>query len=174
MLCPRMDDAALKFVRGLRAVREYTPEPVADDALTTILEVGRWTSTGGNRQPHEILVVRDADVRARFAEWGAKPAGPAPLVLLLVTASEQSAFDEGRLAERLALAARACGLGSCIATLKNDGPDLAKQLLGIPEDRRARTVVTIGHTDTEARKALPKQGAAARKPLDEFAHYDRY
>jgi nitroreductase len=169
-----MNDDALKFVSGLRAVREYTPQPVPDEAVTAILEVGRWTSTGGNRQPHEIVVVKDADIRSKFAEWGAKPAGPAPLVLLLVTASEQSAFDEGRLAERLALAARACGLGSCIATLKNDGPDLAKKLLGIPEDRRARTVVTIGQTDVEARKALPKQGAAARKPLAEFAHFDRY
>jgi nitroreductase len=169
-----MDDTALKFVRGLRAVREYTPEPVSDADLQAILEVGRWTSTGGNRQPHEVLVVRDASVRQKFADWGAKPAGPAPLVLLLVTATEQSAFDEGRLAERFALAARACGLGSCIATLKNEGPDEAKKLLGIPDERRARTLVTIGHTDSEARKALPKQGAAARKPLAEFAHFDRY
>jgi nitroreductase len=94
--------------------------------------------------------------------------------VLIVTASEQSAFDEGRLAERLALAARAVGLGSCIATLKNDGPELAKQLLGIPADRRARTLVTIGHPDVDARKALPRQGAAARKPMTEFAHFDRY
>ena len=70
-------------------------------------------------QPHEIVVIRDHDVQNKFAEWGAKPAGPAAAVLLIVTAGEQSAFDEGRVAERLALAARACGLGSCIATLKN-------------------------------------------------------
>ena len=169
-----MDDDALKFLRNLRAVREYLPEPVSDDAVNAILEVGRWTSTGGNRQAHEVLVVRDAGVRQKFAEWGAKPAGPAPLVILIITAGEQSAFDEGRVAERLALAARACGLGSCVATLKNEGPDEAKKLLGIPEDRRARTLVTIGHTDVEARKALPKQGAAARTPLAEFAHFDHY
>ena len=66
-----------------------------------------------------------------------------------------------------------CGLGSCIATLKDQGPDAAKQLLGIPSERRARTVVTIGHTDTEARRALPK-AAQARKPITEFAHWDRY
>ncbi len=77
------------------------------------------------------------------------------------------------LAERLALAARACGLGSCIATLKNEGPDVAKQLLGIPAELRARTLVTIGHTDTAARRALPK-AAQARKPIGEFAHWDRY
>ena len=168
-----MKDDFLNFLRNLRAVREYTPEAVSQDAIDEILEVGRWTSTGGNRQPHEVVVVRDKGVKGKFAEWGAKPAGPAAVALLIVTANETSAFDEGRVAERLALAARACGLGSCIATLKNEGPDAAKVLLGIPTDRRARTLVTIGHTDVEARRALPK-AAQARKPMTEFAHCDRY
>ena len=171
-----MTDAAehLKFVRGLRAVREFTPEPVDDSTLNEILEVGRWTSTGGNRQPTEVVVVRDRSVLQKFAEWGAKPGGTSAVSLLLVSSSPQAVLDEGRMAERLALAARACGLGSVIATLKNEGPDEAKKLLGIPEDRRAVAIVAIGHTDREARKALPKQGAAARKPMTEYAHFDRF
>jgi nitroreductase len=164
----------LAFLRGLRAVREFTPEPVDDAALNEILEVGRWTSTGGNRQPTEVVVVRDRNVLNKFAEWGAKPGGASALSLLLVSSSPQAVLDEGRMAERLALAARACGLGSVIATLKNEGPDEAKKLLGIPEDRRAVVIVAIGHTDREARKGLPKQGAAARKPMAEFAHFDRF
>jgi nitroreductase len=166
-------DDFLKFLRGLRAVREYTPEPVPQAALYEILEVGRWTSTGGNRQNHDVVVVRDRDILHKFAEWGAKPAGPAAAALLIVTTSDAAAFDEGRVAERLALAARALGLGSCIATLKDNGPDAAKELLGIPPERRARTLVAVGHTDIEARRALPK-AAQARKPISEFAHWDRY
>ena len=173
ILSDRMKDDFLKFLRNLRAVREYTREQVSQEALDEILEVGRWTSTGGNRQPHEVVVVRDSDVLGKFAQWGAKPAGPAAAALLIVTANETSAFDEGRVAERLALAAKACGLGSCIATLKNEGPDAAKQLLSIPAERRALTLVTIGHTDSEARRALPK-AAQARKPMNEFAHWERY
>jgi nitroreductase len=165
-------DDFLKFLRGLRAIREYTPEPVSQSAIDDILEIGRWTSTGANRQPHEVVVVRDPDVKRKFAEWGAKPAGPASVALLIVTVDE-AAFDEGRVAERLALAARAYGLGSCVATLKNEGPDAAKQLLGIPAARRAQTLVAIGHTDIEARRALPK-APQARKPMTEFAHWDRY
>jgi nitroreductase len=168
-----VNDDQLKFLRSLRAVREYTPAPVSDEALQDILEVGRWTATGGNRQAHEVIVVRDPAVRAKFAAWGAKPAGPAQVALLIVTSSEHAVFDEGRVAERLALAAKACGLGSCVATLKNEGPEQAKQLLGIPADRRAQTMVTIGHTDVEARKALPK-AAQARRPMTEFAHFNHY
>jgi nitroreductase len=168
-----VSDELLKFLRGLRAVREFTPEPVSDQALQQILEIGRWTSTGGNRQGSEVIVVREPSVREKFAEWGAKPAAAAQVALLIVTTTEQGAFDEGRMAERLALAARALGLGSVVATLKNDGPDQAKQLLGIPADKRARSLVAISHTDEEARKALPRV-AQPRKPMDEFAHLDRY
>ena len=169
-----VDEENLKFLRGLRAVREFTPQPVDEAALKEILEVGRWTSTGGNRQGTEVVVVRDKNTLQKFAEWGAKPGGASAASLLLVTNSEQGVLDEGRYAERLALAARACGLGSVIATLKNEGPAEAKKLLGIPEDKRAVVIVALGHTDREARKALPKQGAAARKPLEQFAHFDKF
>ena len=168
------DEHLLSFLQRLRAVREYTPEPVDDATISSILEVARWTSTGGNRQPTQVVVVRDRGVLQKFAEWGARPGGSSAVSLLLVSDGDQAAFDEGRMAERIALAARACGLGSVIATLKNEGPDQAKRLLGIPEERRARTIVAIGHTDTEARRGLPRQGAAARRPMNEFAHWDRF
>lgn len=168
------NEEALKFLRGLRAVREFTPEGVDDAALNEILEVGRWTSTGGNRQPTEVVVVRDRGVLQKFADWGARPGGASALSLLLVSNSDHATLDEGRMAERLALAARACGLGSVIATLKNEGPAEAKKLLGIPEDKRSVVIVAIGHTDREARKGLPKQGAAARKPMTDFAHWDKF
>src|SRR5919202_1697708 len=136
----------LKFLRRLRAVREFLPEPIPRETIEEILEVGRWTSTGGNRQPTEVVVVQDPEVKRKFGEWGAKPAATAQVVLLLATANN-NILDEGRMAERLALASMACGLGSVIATLKNEGPDEAKKLLGIPEDRRSVVVVCIGKTD---------------------------
>ena len=163
----------LAFLRRLRAVKEYTSEPVSQQTIEAILEVGRWTGTSSNRQPTEVLVVRDPDVKRQLGEWGARPAATAAVVLLLVTAGEGSTFDEGRVAERLALAAAACRLGSTVATLKNDGPDAAKRLLGIPAERRAVTLVAIGHPDVEARRGHPKN-PQARKPMAEFAHWDRF
>jgi len=134
-----MDSASTdrtKFLRGLRAVREFTTEPVSDEVVNDILEVGRWTSTGGNRQGTEVVVIRDPTVKQKLGDWGAKPAANAAVVFLLVTEGDAGVLDEGRMAERLALAARAHGLGSIVNTLKNDGPAEVKKLLGIPEDRR--------------------------------------
>ena len=54
-------DDLLSFMCRLGAVRaEYTGEDVSQATLEDILEVGRWSATGGNRQPHEVIVVRDS------------------------------------------------------------------------------------------------------------------
>ena len=169
----------IKFLRNLRAVREYTAEPVPEDALRDILEVGRWSGSASNRQPVEIVVVRDQAVLQTIAEHGVRAAAGAPLALLVVTPGDPErrdleAFDNGRLVERLLLAAKAHGLGSNISTLKGDGPDIVKQKLGIPSERGIWTVVTIGKIDHEARKARAQSPTAGRKPNDDFVHWDRY
>ena len=165
------------FLCRLRAVKDYTAEPVSQEALDAILEVGRWTGTGSNRQSTEVVVIRDPAVKEKLGEWGAVPAATAAVVLLLVVHNDGSAMDEGRMAERLCLGAAAVRLGSTVATIKNEGPDEAKQLLGIPAEHRARTLVAIGHTDAEARRARlagPQRSPTGRKPLSEYAHYDRF
>src|SRR5262245_51283022 len=115
-------DDILRFLRRLRAVKDYTQEPIARSAIEAILEVGRWSGGGSNRRPWEVIVGRDPEVKEKFGEWGARPAATADTVLLIVTTSAASIFGEGRLAERLCLAAAAQGLGSTVATLKNEGP----------------------------------------------------
>jgi nitroreductase len=50
-------------IRTLRAVREYTDEPVSDDAIRAILDLAVCAPSGGNRQPWEFVVVRDAATR---------------------------------------------------------------------------------------------------------------
>ncbi len=172
-------DDLIKFLRNLRAVREYTSEAVSQDVIEKILEVGRWAGSASNWQPSEIVVVRDRGVLQLIGENGARPAGGAAAALLIVTAgdkerSDLESFDTGRLVERLLLAAKAVGLGANIATIKGEGPEIVKRTLGIPADRRVWTVVTIGHIDREARKARPQNPTAGRKTNDQFVHWDRY
>src|SRR3954467_10033699 len=105
-------DELLTFLRRLRAVKDYTSAPISQETIEAVLEVGRWTGTGGNRQPTEVVVVRDPEIKEKMGNWGARPAGNAAIVLLLVVANDASALDEGRMAERLCLGASAVGLGS--------------------------------------------------------------
>jgi nitroreductase len=169
----------IRFLRGLRAVRDYTPEPIPEDVLRDILEVGRWSGSSSNVQGTELVVVRDPAAKQRMSELGARPAAGAAAVLVVVTPGDAErrdleSFDNGRLVERLLLAAKAQGLGSNIATLKEDGPDVIKQTLGIPPERRIWTVVTLGYPDEAAHKARPKNPTAGRKPVENFVHWERY
>ena len=164
-------DERIKFLRRLRSTKAYTPEPVSSEVIDDILEVGRWSGSGGNRQPWDVIVVRDAEAKRKMGEWGANPAPTAAVVFLIVSNSDGAAFDEGRLAERLNLAALAHGLGSTVATLKGDGITAARELFGIPAERRSHTIVAVGHPDMEVRRARPAN-PQPRKPMDQFAHWE--
>lgn len=169
----------IRFLRGLRAVRDYTPDPIPDEVLRDILEVGRWSGSASNVQGTELVVVRDPQIKQRMSGLGARPAAGAVVVLVVVTPGDSErrdleVFDNGRLVERLLLAAKAHGLGSNIATLKEDGPDVIKEALGIPSEKRIWTVVTLGYADEAAHKARPKSPTAGRKPAENFVHWDRY
>jgi nitroreductase len=169
----------IRFLRGLRAVRDYTSDPIPDDVLNDILEVGRWSGSASNVQGNEVVVVRDRAILQRMSEVGVRPAAGAAAALVVVMNNDEArrdldSFDNGRLVERLLLAAKAVGVGSNIATLKEDGPDVIKEALGIPPEKRIWTVVTLGYTDEAAHKARPKSPTAGRKPATTFVHHDRY
>ena len=60
-----------------RAIRRFKPDPIPDEDLRHILESAIRAPSGGNRQPWHFVVVRDADLRAKFAPlyheaWWAK------------------------------------------------------------------------------------------------------
>ncbi len=169
----------IRFLRNLRAVRNYTPEQIPEDVLSDILEVGRWSGTASNRQGTEVVVVRDAQIMQRMSEAGARPAAGASVALVVVTPEsaerhDLNIFDSGRLVERLLLAADAHGVGSNIATLKEDGPEIIKQMLGIPAERRIWAVVTLGYVDEETHRTRPKSPTAGRKRVEDFVHWDSY
>jgi nitroreductase len=175
----RQDLNLIKLLRGLRAIREYTPEPIPEDALNDILEVGRWSGSASNKQPVELVIVRDPDVKQKITEHGVRAAAGAALAFVIVTPGDPDrhdleVFDDGRLTERLMLAATAHGLGSSVGTLKGDGPNVIKQALGIPAERRVWSIVTVGNTDWEARKARTQGPPPGRKAIADFAHWDRY
>jgi len=55
-------------IMTLRAIRRYTAEPVTDDEVLTCLRAARQAPSGGNIQPWQFLVVRDAATRAALGE----------------------------------------------------------------------------------------------------------
>jgi nitroreductase len=172
----RTAEDRIAFLRSLRAVRSFRPDPVPQEVVDDILEVVRWTGSGGNRQPWELVVIRDRETLRALAqvEGYANHLRGASLGIVLVMAGErptQETYDEGRLAERVMLAALAYGVGSSIGWIVGSGRDAAKEMLGIPENRTVRTTISLGYPDEEARRRRTGRG---RKPLSEIVHEERY
>ena len=168
------------FVRSLRAVRSYRPDPVPPETVAELLEVARWTGSAHNEQPWEVIVIRDRatlDALAAVGTWTKHLAGASLGIALVLPGVDPlaEAFDEGRLAERIMLAALGRGVGSCIAWF--DEPEgaveQAERLLGVPVDRTLRTVLALGYPE-ESRPSSAAKSGRARKSVTEFVHEERY
>jgi nitroreductase len=170
----------ITLLRRLRAVRQFRPGEIPQEALDAILDVARWSGSASNRQHWELVVVKDKKTLQALAQCeghlGHLAGAALGIVLVMAGApdlEEQETYDEGRLSERIMLAAEAYGIGSCIGWLRGQGYSQAKTLLGIPQERLVRTVLSLGYPDEEARAARPKR-TDARKLLPEIVHYERY
>jgi len=170
----------LAFLRRLHAVRLFRPDPVPQAIVDDLLRIARWSGSARNAQPWEFVLVRDRAMLQQLgaAEGHAQHVAGAALALVLVMAGTpermaQETFDEGRLSERIMLAAEVHGLGSCIGWWFNDGQTTVKHLLGIPPNKLVRTALSIGYADEDALRARPKP-AEARKPLAALVHEERY
>ena len=171
-------------LRRTRNTRAFGPSAVPAEALDGILEIARWTGSAGNQQPWQIIVVDDPAVIASLARTG--PNLPwladAPLVLALAIdrdAPGGGSFDEGRLAERVLTAARVFGLGAGLAWfLPGAARETASTILGVPDGYTVRTAIAIGEPDLAASRlelpAMPFPESAARKPLAELTHRNRF
>ncbi len=170
----------IALLRGLRAVRQFRPGAIPQEVVDAILEVARWSGSASNRQHWEFVVIRERETLQALAKcegYAGHMAGAALGMVLVMAGNpalvDQETYDEGRLSERIMLAAGAYGVGSSIGWLKGNGRKDAKTLLGIPQERLVRTVISLGYPDEEARRARPR-AANARKPLSELVHWERY
>jgi len=167
-----------RTLRSVRQTRDYRPDPVPEDVLLDILNVARWTGSVTNTQPWTFIVVTDADTKRRMAEAAPYTAhiGIAPVVIAVAREPKGSGadnFDEGRLAERIMIAARAHGLSAGLARARGEAQRVIGGLLGVPDELIVRTMVSIGHATDEGAKPKSAPGTA-RRPLGTFIRRERF
>jgi nitroreductase len=175
---PARDDDLTAVMRRVRAVRDFTDADVTDDQLEEILSVARWTGSAENRQPWRFVVIRTLETREALARLApnAGHLGRAPVDIAIVMPGDKSvldAFDEGRVTERILVAATAIGLASGMGWIPKESRDEACRLLGVPEGRLLRTVVAIGHPTKGTVRHRSRPGSV-RLPLDELVYRERW
>jgi len=161
---------AFEAVRTLLAVRNYQDKPVPDLVVQRIVEAGRLTGSGMNRQPWHFIVVRDKDMLRRLGALASS--GPyvtqAPLAVVVATDKTRFAVsDASRAIQSMLLTAWADGVGSNWVGF--GGLEQVKPLLDIPPALEVLAILPFGYPA----RAVGR-GKKQRKALREVAHLERY
>jgi nitroreductase len=171
--------SAIELIRSVRQIRQYSPDPVPDEVVHELLRVARWTGSSKNTQPWHFIVVTDRGQLRKLSQlrppinWLA--GAPIGIAIDLDGARPTAeSYDEGRVTERILIAAHSLGYGGGVAWYGEEAQETeAKRILGIPQERTARSMVMIGRaTSTKDPRPTPRRGG--RKPLSELVSYDRW
>ncbi len=161
-------------LRSKRDTRSYANEPIDREVLETVLDAARMAGSAKNMQPIRMVVVTEDADKVALKESGDYAAwiDNAP-VCVVVTAKADAGprrmFDVGRHAQNLMVAAHASGLASCPVTIHRQ--DVARSVLGIPDDVEPSMIVTLGAPGPDMG---PSPIAGPRLPLDDYVAEGRW
>lgn len=154
-----------------RDTREFNDDPVSEEDIHKLLQAARMAGSAKNSQLNRIIVVTDADDRAKLAKCGkfGDWLERAPVVFAFVVPKDGNRpFDVGRMAQNVLVTAHAMGLGSCPVTFHDQ--DCAREVLGLPDDHEAQMGVGVGHPAS----GEGKRESSPRIALDELVHWGRW
>lgn len=153
-----------------RDSRSYTTRTIDDQTLGRILQAGRMSGSSKNTQPWRFVVLREAKSREALAKCGqfATPMLAAPLAIAIVLSPGGGAFDAGRAAQNMMLAAWEQGITSCPVAMHDR--ECAAKTLGLPGEHIVAMVITFGYPESEE----SRHRGIARTPLSELVHYEKW
>jgi nitroreductase len=159
-----------------RNVRTFTNQPIPPADLDRILEAGRRAPSSQNWQPWNFVVVTD---RAQLTElagvfYGAHHVAHAAAAVAVVApvADNQfhrAQFDLGQATMSMTLAAADLGIGTCHAGVAD--LDLARRVLGLPEDRTWVLLLSLGYPGDRPLAPIRNPN---RRPFDDVVHRGRW
>lgn len=159
-------------IRTKRAVREFTAQPLSEEAMRAILNAGRRAQSSKNTQPWHFVAVRDREALRQLSECGtyAGHLAGAAFAVALIT-SQPDGFDIGQAASYMQLAAWELGIGSCIASMWE--PEQAKAVLGVPDDQHFTIAISFGYPAPKKDGSTnPKVGG--RRLFDEVVCWEHW
>ncbi|MBN1387554.1 MAG: nitroreductase family protein [Bacteroidales bacterium] len=176
----------LEMIISRQSERSYYDREIEKDKLERILEAGRMSPSACNSQPWKFIVVNEPVLKNKIAvAASARELGfnifvdQAPVLLVVVREKgkvisrvggtlkdkDYSLIDIGIAVENICLQSVAEGLGTCIIGWFNERK--VKELLGVPESKRAELIITLGYPSNPYR---PKR----RKNAEEVISYNGY
>jgi nitroreductase len=163
-------------ITSRRNVRSFADRPIPAADLDQILEAGRRSPSSQNWQPWDFILVTDRDkLRELAGVWrgAGHVAGAAAAIVVIGPAADnefhRAQLDLGQASMAMILAAADLGIGSCHAGVAD--VQLARRLLGFPQDRDWAFLISLGYP---ADRPLTPIKNPRRRPFGEVVHRDRW
>src|SRR5947199_8512957 len=133
-----------ELIRSKLAVRQFTDEPLSEEAIRTILNAGRRAQSSKNTQPWHFIAIGDRATLQQLAQCGAYAGhlAEAPFAVALIS-SVADGFDLGQAATNVQLAAWELGIGLGIASMHE--PKKTKAIFGIPQELHFDVALPFGY-----------------------------
>jgi nitroreductase len=177
---PPGDDPVWGAIASVRVVRDFADRPLEPAHLERILDAGRHAGSSKNLQRWTFIVCRDREHLRELSQVGpwAGHLARAALAIALVTPDPRASgaplsilWDLGRAAQNMVLVAWELGIGSVPATVYED--DLARRLLGYPEDQRCEYLLSFGYPADPTDLTRPAK-AGGRRDLEGMVREERW
>ncbi len=174
----RSDVDAWEPILARRNVRAYADRPIDAEHLDAILEAARRSPSSMNRQAWDLVAVTERERLRDLAQtWryaGHVAGSAATIALVIPTADDRDErdtlwYDVGQVTMSIMLAAAALGIGSSHASVGDQ--DLARRVLGLPDDRECAMLVALGHP---ADRPLAPIARPDRRAFDDVVHRERW
>jgi nitroreductase len=165
-------------IRSRRNVRQHGDRPIASEDLDRILEAGRRSPSSVNEQRWDFVLCTDREQLQELSKvWqgGWHVADSAATIVLLAPVADDEAtlrsieFDLGQATVSMMIAAADLGIGSCHSAVADQ--DLARKILGHPEDRRCAMLISLGYPGD---RPLTPLKSPDRRPFDDVVHRGRW
>lgn len=156
---------AITAIKTRISTRQYSSQPITDEALHIILEAGMSGPTAVNARPWSFIVVRDPEMLNKMADCNGRAAEPlrSAKVGILVCGDLERAFkpapdywvvDGSIAAQNMILAAHAMGIGSVwLGTWPQQNKvDGQKALFNLPEHIVPHSIIAFGYPAQESTK----------------------
>ena len=161
---------AYQAIISKRDTRHFAAQPIPEEALARILQAGRMAGSSKNTQPVRMVVLRDSERLKEIAACGqfATHVPNCAAAIAVVLAPGGGAFDAGRAAQNMMVAAWAEGVSSCPTSMHD--AECARTTLGAPEGHSVAILLALGYVE-EGRSI---HGGRQRMAVEELTHWERW
>jgi nitroreductase len=165
-------------IRSRRNVRAYADRPISQPDLDRILEAARRSPSSSNQQRWDFVVCTDRRQLQELSKvWrhGRHVATSAATIALVAPGSADGAtresiqYDLGQATMSIMLAAADLGIGSGHSAVRDQ--QLARSVLGLPDDRSCAWLIALGYPVDRPLRPIEHPD---RRPFEDVVHQGRW